>query len=113
MDVCNNQIESIVELVDEIGKGIEVFSPEKEVIEEVKLEEVTQDKILEQQKVINEIEQIVEEPMPVEEVKPMPKQVPIPEVINVDEQIPETITIESQPSVQEIKSLSQPEPVPM
>ena len=43
--------------------------------------------------------------------EPTTKVAPAPEVINVDEQVPETITIESQPSVQEIKSLSQPEPV--
>ena len=43
----------------------------------------------------------------------MPKENLKPELIVVDNLVPETITVESQPSVQEIKSFSQPEPVPM
>ena len=55
----------------------------------------------------------VKEPVPNEAISEPAKVVPAREVqvINVDEQVQETITIESQPSVQEIKSLSQPEPV--
>ena len=47
----------------------------------------------------NEPEPIVEEEMPVEEVKPLPREIQKPEVINVDEIMPEIITVESQPSV--------------
>jgi len=57
------------------------------------------------------LEQEIEEEMPEEQVKPMPKEIPAPELIIVDDLAPETITVESQPSVQEIKSFSQPEPV--
>lgn len=94
LDACNDLYEQIDASVDKSAKAIEHLSPEKKVV-------------------AFSLEQEVEEEMPKEEVRPMPKEIPQPEPIVVDDLEPETITVESQPSVQEIKSFSQPEPVLM